>query len=85
MSDIRLRKILLVANAIFLLAASTGGMIADLAGAFGGIGPQRNVLGPASRYVPGISLRLPCMFCSVPRTWSSGRSSSPPTCWRWDG
>ncbi len=47
MREVRLRKALLVANAIFLLVASTGGMIADLAGAFAGIGPQRGVLGPA--------------------------------------
>ena len=30
-----------------LLAASTGGMIADLVGAFAGVGPQKNVPGPA--------------------------------------
>jgi hypothetical protein len=47
MSNLRLRKLLLVADAIFLLVASTGGMIADLAGAFAGAGPQRNVLGAA--------------------------------------
>ena len=47
MSTPRLRKLLLVADAIFLLAASTGGMIADLVGAFAGVGPQKNVLGPA--------------------------------------
>lgn len=47
MPNVRLRKILLVADAIFLLVASTGGMIADLVGAFLGVGPQRNVLGPA--------------------------------------
>ena len=47
MSNTRLRKALLVADAIFLLLASAGGMIADLAGAFAGVGPQRNVLGPA--------------------------------------
>jgi hypothetical protein len=47
MAEARLRKALLVADATFLLVASTGGMIADLAGAFAGIGPQRNVLGPA--------------------------------------
>jgi hypothetical protein len=47
MSNTRLRKALLVANAIFLLVASAGGMAADLAAAFAGIGPQRNVLGPA--------------------------------------
>jgi hypothetical protein len=47
MPDVRARKALLVANAIFLLVASTGGMIADLAGAFAGVGPQRGVLGPA--------------------------------------
>ena len=47
MPEVRVRKALLVADAIFLLLASTGGMIADLAGAFADIGPQRNVLGPA--------------------------------------
>jgi hypothetical protein len=47
MPDLRVRKALLVADAIFLLVASTGGMIADLAGAFAGVGPQRGVLGPA--------------------------------------
>ena len=47
MREVRVRKALLVADAIFLLVASTGGMIADLAGAFAGVGPQRGVLGPA--------------------------------------
>lgn len=47
MFSLRLRKLLLVVDAIFLLVASTGGMIADLAGAFAGIGPQKDVLGPA--------------------------------------
>ena len=42
-----MRKILLRANAIFLLAAASGGMCADLAGAFFGVGPQRPVLGAA--------------------------------------
>lgn len=46
MSKLRLRKLLLVADAI-LLVASTGGLIADLAGAFAGVGPQKNVLGAA--------------------------------------
>ena len=47
MRDVRLRKALLIADALFLLAASTGGMIADLAGTFAGVGPQKDVLGSA--------------------------------------
>src|SRR5262249_7377921 len=47
MREARPRKALLVADALFLLLASTGGTIADLAGAFAGVGPQRHVLGPA--------------------------------------
>lgn len=42
-----MRKALLIADAIFLLLASTGGFIADLAGAFLGVGPQKDILGPA--------------------------------------
>jgi hypothetical protein len=41
------RRIILRANALFLLIASTGGLFADLAGAFLGIGPQRPILGAA--------------------------------------
>ena len=47
MPEVGLHKALLIADAIFLVVASTGGMIADLAGAFLGVGPQRSVLGPA--------------------------------------
>lgn len=41
------RTILLRANAIFLLLASSWGMWADLSGAFLGIGPQRPILAVA--------------------------------------
>lgn len=47
LTDMRLCRALLVADALFLLVASTGGMIADLAGTFAGVGPQKNVFGPA--------------------------------------
>jgi hypothetical protein len=38
-------NLLLKANAIFLAVASTGGMISDLRGAFGGSGPIGRVIG----------------------------------------
>jgi len=41
------RRFILRANATFLLIASCGGMWADLAGAFLGIGPQKAILGSA--------------------------------------
>lgn len=39
------RQLVLRANAIFLLVAASGGMAADLIGAFVGLGPQGVVLG----------------------------------------
>jgi hypothetical protein len=42
-----LRRTLLHANAFFLLIAASGGMCADLAGAFLGVGPQSPILSPA--------------------------------------
>ena len=41
------RRIILRANAIFLLVAASSGMAADLAGAFFAIGPQRPILAAA--------------------------------------
>ena len=41
------RQILLRANAIFLLAASTGGFISDVRGIFLGLGPVGRVVGKA--------------------------------------
>ncbi|TAJ25099.1 MAG: hypothetical protein EPO67_21840 [Reyranella sp.] len=40
----RPRRLLLAANAVFLLVASAGGFVADLVGAFTGAGPQGAVL-----------------------------------------
>ena len=42
-----IRKTILRANAIFLLVAGSGGLVADLLGAFYGIGPQGVVLAQA--------------------------------------
>jgi hypothetical protein len=41
------RKLLLRANAIYLLVAASGGMWADLAGVFMGVGPQGRILATA--------------------------------------
>jgi hypothetical protein len=41
------RKLLLRANAIYLLVAASGGMWADLSGAFMGLGPQGRILAAA--------------------------------------
>jgi hypothetical protein len=41
------RRTLLRADALFLLIAASGGMCADLAGAFLGVGPQGPILSPA--------------------------------------
>jgi hypothetical protein len=41
------RRIILRANAVFLLVAGASGMAADLAGAFFAIGPQRQILAAA--------------------------------------
>jgi hypothetical protein len=42
-----MRRIILRTNAVFLLAASSFGMSADLAGAFFAVGPQRSILDAA--------------------------------------
>ena len=54
------RKVLLRANALYLLVAATGGVCADLAGAFFGYGPFTNVLS-AARTSPSASSRRPCL------------------------
>ena len=41
------RQVVLRANAVFLLVASTWGLWADIAGAFFAIGPQRAIVGAA--------------------------------------
>ena len=42
-----IRKLVLRANAVFLVGAGSGGLVADLLGAFYGIGPQGMVLAQA--------------------------------------
>jgi hypothetical protein len=45
--SVTVRQWILRANAVYLMAAATFGMIADLLGAFRGIGPQKDVLAAA--------------------------------------
>jgi hypothetical protein len=45
--SVTVRQWILRANAVFLIVAATGGMIADLVGAFRGVGPQKDVLAAA--------------------------------------
>ena len=64
-----MRRTLLRANAIFLLLASSGGMWADLAGAFLAIGPQQPILAAAPHAAIGFVEAHGLAFIIGVRLW----------------